>query len=350
MRKLGKHDRLRHIQQNRRKLQKRLRRERRDLSKTRTLTPNRDTQKNSTGAIACPTPISLYSNGHYKRTLRFLSRLEQSILAPRPTRIDFSETDRVSADGMLLFTARLMKLQHSGHLRNVRSSPSRTHKVRQVFTQLELNDLLGLRNGRSEPIDDDVIYWMQASGNEVSLEHPVSIIDKLKETDQLDEISARYLFAGVSEAIDNSIYHAYDDPSSPPQESKSPKWWVFSRVENGWLHFLQCDLGIGIPVSLPKKHSYTLIDSIKRKFGLGNDDGHAIKAAMEIATTRTGQPARGRGMPQMKQIIESEQQGRLVIYSNRGWYMYNARTGRDSFGGRRKSIEGTIIVWQVPLY
>jgi hypothetical protein len=156
------------------------------------------------------------------------------------------------------------------------------------------------------------------------------------------------LFRGISEAMTNCHHHAYIDVREDglDRQPQTKDWWMFSQEKGGVLSVAFCDLGVGIPNTLPRRQP-TLWERIKTG-GHAASDGKIIGAAIEDSVSRTGQHNRGKGL---KQLLEAAQidgrDGRLRIYSNRGRYTYEDQKARTR--EYATSILGTIILWSIPI-
>jgi hypothetical protein len=131
------------------------------------------------------------------------------------------------------------------------------------------------------------------------------------------------------------------------------EWWMFSREDKERLYIAVCDLGIGIPRSLPKVHTAERVtEAISRIFkDKRPTDGRMINAALRMGRSRTDQGNRGLGFTDILQVINQIDRSALVIYSNRGSLTYKADQQRPSIKTRtfKNSILGTILVWSFPL-
>lgn len=258
--------------------------------------------------------------------------------------LDFSRTEKMVADGTLLFIAELRRLiRYVGGKTKIEYIPPKSDKIAQVLQQIGLCDLLGTKNV-VEPKDADVIHWRYAQGSQV-------------EGKKYDDILAKYdgeiapalqekLFTGITEAMTNVVNHAYDlkrddglDVNDSPKE-----WWMFSQEKDGFLSVSLCDLGAGIPRTLPIKHP-KVWDRIK-KFGR-TSDADAIDYAVRDSTSRTKESYRGHGLGQIVRVCDSIDGAMVIIYSNQGAY---SRLDRHKKLYRHTdSILGTLICWKVPL-
>jgi len=121
-------------------------------------------------------------------------------------------------------------------------------------------------------------------------------------------------------------------------------WWMFSQERDGWLSVVFCDLGIGIPGTLPIKKP-TLWQRIEL-FG-SKLDAHAIQEAIGESRTRTGLHHRGKGLKQLVDVVAHVDQGQIGIFSNKG--RFTLKSQKESISQFTDSIYGTLIYWKVPL-
>lgn len=159
------------------------------------------------------------------------------------------------------------------------------------------------------------------------------------------------LYVGIVEAMTNANHHAYEDvrDDSLNHIDRKKQWWMFSQIRDGRLSLSFCDLGIGIPRSLPLKRK-SLWDKLK-SLGRPPTDGDAIKAAVEDSRSRTGHQHRGKGLKQLVAAVDTARDARLIIYSNAGRYDCR-KTNHQMIEEKydyRGSILGTLILWSVPL-
>jgi hypothetical protein len=160
---------------------------------------------------------------------------------------------------------------------------------------------------------------------------------------------------GVEEAMDNSVHHAYielrgDRLSGKHEEADARRWWLFAEVLDDWLHVNFCDLGIGIPRSLPKSWSEEAGDIVTLALTSAKKDVRMIKRAFEVGRTRTDLEHRGKGLKNIAMAAQ-ELGGVLTIHSNAGCIRKDFREGRLSLKSYtyKRSIMGTVIQWSIPL-
>ena len=277
----------------------------------------------------------------------FLAELRAAFVTGKPSvRIDFRKTERMIAGGALLFFCELQRLVDMYSSVSLRCLPAKDDVVNQVLTHLGVYDLCGLEVD-VVPNRADVVGWKTASSEIVDGDKVGKLIEA-----SLDGVLAQQAFRGASEAMINSVNHAYEESRKDGlSDPVSKKWWMFCRqdIEANRLVIAVCDLGIGIPRSLPLKHTKERVQAALNFLSSGrrHTDARLIQAAMEISRTRTGKQGRGLGLHNLKRLIDVAGAGALYIFSNGGMVRYQSNTHvRQNF---KNSILGTVVVWSVPL-
>ena len=121
-----------------------------------------------TTSLRIHTPLLELSKAGNRSLLLFrLNQLRMLAKEGKAFCLDFSRTEKMSADGTLLFFAELRRLlKHSEKELKISCIPPLNNKVSQVFQQIGLFELLGVANGAT-PKDDDVVNWRFAHGHKV---------------------------------------------------------------------------------------------------------------------------------------------------------------------------------------
>jgi hypothetical protein len=111
-----------------------------------------------------------------------------------------------------------------------------------------------------------------------------------------------------------------------------------------------CDLGVGIPQTLPSLYPIERIrEYLSILPGVKPPDASMIQAAVELGRSATGQTHRGKGLSRdLRRFIQFANAGEMFIFSNRGMYKYSGKHGEQTRDFRR-SIHGTLIKWRVPM-
>jgi hypothetical protein len=203
---------------------------------------------------------------------------------------------------------------------------------------------------------DDVTHWEAFSGILADATRGVGpAIDRLRRLSR-DQISV--LFRSVTEALTNVTQHAYMNQRMDGSGSgRDAGWWMFVRQEPRELSITFCDLGVGVPYSVPRleKHKSWLQESlgkVLRAVGVQSHmDGEIIQATVEYKRSRFQQDHRGNGFGNMLESIDRAGSGRLIISSNRGAYIYGRELSKVTQESRNysDSIFGTVLYWQIKL-
>ncbi|UTU22391.1 hypothetical protein MZH69_16105 [Escherichia coli] len=79
-------------------------------------------------------------------------------------------------------------------------------------------------------------------------------------------------------------------------------------------------------------------------------DSTYIKASTLLQETRTGELNRGKGLNDIKSVIDSIGDGFMGIFSSKGRYIYKGKTGiiNEVLRDYKSSVNGTIIEWTIP--
>lgn len=172
---------------------------------------------------------------------------------------------------------------------------------------------------------------------------------------QLEALEALlfWINTSVSEALTNVSNWAYEGvaPRGPQQ------WWVAATYApvTGSLTVVVYDQGITIPTSLSKRDWYQDMIAKLRAFWGANDEVSSwtssrwIAAALEYGRSKSRQDNRGKGLPQMADILDHCPAGSLRIVSGTGsCYLEKGQPLREE-EGLTMPISGTLIEWKLSL-
>ena len=302
--------------------------------------------------IMAPSVISLLDDQAHTELLQFLDRLRSTTKCRGFFLIDFSGTTRVHADGMILFRAELCQVVHGGMKgSHFRCKPPYNAKVKEVLQQTGIFKLLG-QQVTIQPRHPDVVHWRTANGVRAEGEKSEQVLGEYEGRVAQELLSG--LFVGITEAMTNICHHAYMEPTvrtgaqqfCRKNTESGEGWWMFSQRRNHSLHVVICDLGVGIPGSLPDRRP-GLVEKLL-SFRLGDRDSKYIEFAVEDSISRTGETHRGKGLGQIANgLLQHSPDSELIIFSNRGCYKYTAK--ESAAFDFKYSIMGTVICWRTPL-
>lgn len=166
------------------------------------------------------------------------------------------------------------------------------------------------------------------------------------------------IITSVSEAISNVAEHAYADQSYDYKIAPINRSWITASADrnNKSLTVVVFDQGAGIPYTYPRQK---LVDSVKtavnsflQRFAGGTidsvrDDAY-IEAAMRYGNSRTNLAHRGKGLPQMSDLIDQIGNGNMAVYSGSGWWRKDT-DGTVTTGVTSTEVGGTLIDWTIKL-
>ena len=268
--------------------------------------------------------------------------------------LDFTLTERIQASAMLYFVAEVD--------RSIRMAPRevyircklpdrRTSQgviVGQVLDQIGFLDRIGqpppMEHG-GEEFDATVKNWRYATGTRID-ESPGDVLDKYE--GRIAPALMTKMHIGLSEAIINSLHHAYlADRRDGCRHFAERRWWMFTREQEGILEVLVCDLGIGIPRSLPISWDKKFLAKIASVFTADGADVAAVKSALVLGESSTKDENRGRGLPQVWDATLNAAEGAVGIFSDRAYLGHVKGAPKQSEFEDR--LLGTIVTWRVPV-
>ncbi|SFB12008.1 hypothetical protein SAMN04515620_11925 [Collimonas sp. OK607] len=171
--------------------------------------------------------------------------------------------------------------------------------------------------------------------------------------DEMKPQTPEAFFRGLSEAMTNVAQHAYPEGHRFHKVKPIAKgWWMIGHINKPKkeLKIIIVDQGIGIPRSLPLKYPAEFVQELLSLFGvIKPTDGDLISAAMMIGRSRMNASNRGKGLNDLRKIIDLCGSGTLRILSNRGEYKYT-NGQKEVISTFEDSLCGTLIEWAVPLH
>lgn len=301
-------------------------------------------------SISAPINIDYYDPQNYHKTNVFLMKLRRVVMDKKKNVcINFNFTRKITASAMISFLAEVDTLISRSPLGRgcITFNHPKMEKIESILKQIGFYDLLKKRSRETKNFDD-VAYWNYASGAQTDTQQASEAMKEIEF--KINQKAKRKLYKGFSEAMANCVEHAYYGDVN--QNDLCTKWWAFAGVKENKLIVVICDKGIGIPVSLPLTRTDKIIEYLKNSLQLRKlNDSAMIKIASQMGRTRTKQGNRGKGLKDIKAIIDTLNEGHLSIYSNKGYYRYfrNNKKLDDYKKEQKSSVCGTIVEWSIPL-
>lgn len=259
---------------------------------------------------------------------------------------DFSHVQIMYPDAViyLLGTLCALKNRHSNVF--LRCNHSMSERTKEVLHQVGLLKLLNW-HCQIEPKREDVKHWRVAQSNQTDGKYYDDILKHYDGT--LTKTLQDGFYRVMIEAMGNAVAHAYEQELMEEHPYKIRDWWIFSQEKDGMLTVVICDVGVGIPTSLPYKAN--TLDIIKSFLGSSKSHSHAIESAIKYSSTRTMQKHRGKGLHQIVTLLGDIPNSSVSIRSNKGLYIQHTADFTKSTKAldSKSGIIGTIISWSIPL-
>ena len=311
---------------------------------------------NPSSYIEAPEVFTIGNHKERRPFLIFIEKIKNSVKSIDKNvilTIDFTKSKYCVPSATLLLFAEIDRLINFNGVSNLKGIPPKDSKSHQAFTQIGLCEKLNMI--ANNDINHTMAkYWRSVSSTKDNDENTQKHFKYLKqELIKSSEIEST-LWEVIIEATGNSIDHAYEHKRGDGFVD-TQRWWMFSQVnqDNKTFGLAICDLGIGIPKSLPAKYPREKLRGYLENAGLvkGINDATLIRASVEIARSRKEKNAgRGHGMQYMHSIIDQLNEGTLNIYSNHGSYKYSPENGGTCYLKKHKySVAGTIVEWHIPI-
>lgn len=358
MKRLGKPERnqlkrgskLRPLQTHRRVVRQAKAEERR--ARRRSLAADRLSRSYSARKIILPNIISLNGSSERAALLEALRSLREHVLNENiaTVTIDFSGVRQLLPCGTILLVAELERLiEDSRYGQKLKAIYPKDKVVEQLFQHISILEKLGCKPRIPKIDSEKVIVWLYESGTEGNLDAVVGSLPALLTSGSNMELRMA-VNSGMAEAVANSSEHAYIAKREDGMSIDSPtKWWLFAKKENDDISLVICDLGVGIPGSLPTTWGEELESFAKTMIGKKHEDHQLIKFAMKLGRSRTNLTHRGQGLKDILKVVKTQKLGSLGIYSNRGVFNCDGPTGRTFGCSEPDSILGTVVQWRVPV-
>ena len=302
--------------------------------------------------IFLPHELSFWNN--YEATVRTLSDIkETAFVENRPMVVHFEKVEKIDPSAALVLVSEIYRCKHLRASRQgeiIQGTYPTNETVHRLLSEMGFFTLLELQDA-IEPIDpadrdlNEPLYWKFESAKNVDtqfIDWFVSLVEKY--VIPMNEIARRRLIAAMVEAMQNTLDHAYREPTR--YQSMNDRWFLSMSLSpnNHEVRILLYDQGVGIPQTM-NRDTFEIITSAVKDFfvprGFRASDGEMIKIATHMFRTRTGQSGRGRGFGNMKDFVDKSSDGELRILSNRGRYTYI--NGIEEYGDESMSAGGTVI-------
>jgi len=305
--------------------------------------------------IPAPTKFDAFREAGAQVT-KFLRAVAHTVLVDqKQVVLDFRRTESFYPVSTIYLFAELDRIVSLSKLpKPVTIMDPRLRRPREVLKQIGLYAITG-DSSDVVPERDDVVYWRATKGRDQSgtnLQILEVVADRVNRR-HAESLELRGLWRGVSEAVGNSVEHAYKFPREDGfQGLADTKWWMFTQLRGGFFIVAVCDLGCGYRATINQTVPETLRAEWAARLMGGNRDAVAIQTAMAYGRSGTAKTERGKGSRDALSVLQSLGHGDLMILSNTGWVQYAASPGKEpevTSGSVPVDIHGTIIWWKLPV-
>ncbi len=298
--------------------------------------------------IKSPEYLCIYNDAPSKNTIRFIHTIRDEAKAQHNIHLDLSSLKLISAAAMLLLLATVDHIKRTMPDVKFSSKYPADEKSESILNQTGFTEVLGRRPNATATFED-VSYWRASTGSDTRPEQSVELFEEI---DKAIPDHKKLLYKGFLEVMANSVEHAYAHLKSS-MLTRHSRWWAFGGIKDDKVVLLVCDLGAGIPNTLPKVIEPSWLDKTLKLIGVTtHNDAELIQAATMLRETATKKQNRGKGLNDAKKSVDSTPGSFLSIHSNRGNYRYHHLMSGKIAGDLRRlnqSIGGTIVEWQLPI-
>lgn len=301
--------------------------------------------------LEVPKVLDIVTN--YDETAEFIRDIQRAaIFRHRPVTLLFDNAERIRPAALLLLLAEVhrCRLQHGKD--RVTGTYPKNPTLERLLSRTGFYQLLGVvSKAETKDTSYPVEYIKFRSDNKLNTSEPKRLrMELLGESITMHPKVRARLYRAITEAMINVGQHAYPKYSAKAHPVRK-RWWLAGQVNKRKKELLItfCDLGVGIPETLPRIYTWERIRSVLSLLpGIRPDDGQMIRAGMTIGRSRTKEEHRGRGLNDLRSFIDQANAGELHIFSRKGHYRYRAGGDEETFNSN-VSMNGTLIKWSVPL-
>jgi hypothetical protein len=301
-------------------------------------------------SLLAPKHLDLITN--YDETAEFIRDVRIAANKGQKVLMDFEQSERIGPTALLALLSEIHRCRLIHDRDRVVGTYPKSPALERLMVRTGFFDLLGVKSKlKVPPSTYPVEYIRFQSDNRLDTSQPKKLREELLGDQVTMHPKARSrLFRAITEAMINVGQHAYPDYAAKTNPMKG-RWWIAGHINKNKKELMVtfCDLGVGIPETLPRIYAWERIYSVLATLpGIKPDDGQMIRAGMMLGRSRTRQEHRGRGLNDLRSFIDIAGAGELYILSRKGRYRYRAGQDEEVFNSRI-SIGGTLIRWSVPL-
>ena len=298
-----------------------------------------------------PVPIDLNLAQNREITCEFIQLVRTNVRGGIRLRLVFNDCKSISLSALILLLAQIHKLRLEFGEDHITGTYPDNPRLERLLTDSGFYKLLKVKSRKNDLLNSKLTRFIRFKSDQKpnSAEIPNLRNELLGDDLQMPIIIAKRIFRALSEAMTNVNHHAYTTKSIR-LSSLEGRWWMVANLSarNRLFTLAFYDAGVGIPKTLPRKHTIEKIRGVLSLLpGIHPDDGQMIRAAMELGRTRTAASNRGLGLMDLTKLIDAADSGSMQIHSRNGLYKYVPNKEYQSH--QAGFVEGTLIEWQLPI-
>lgn len=262
---------------------------------------------------------------------------------------NFEETEQITIEALAYLLGNIEMFIHQ-YGNKINGTYSRYEGVNQLLRDSGFLRHLNFPNKSTSdsPHDDELVHLTFRSSHFLN---PAAIAPLRREVTNnniiISKVYEKKIFRALSEAMLNVHHHAYSGVKYklPRNLHAKGRWWLGAQYDksSGELSFAMYDVGGGIPSTMPRNYDGAYL------MNFASDPDRCTDADLIYAATRPGKTStkkrhRGRGLPDMHQIV-ADGRGELRIYSGHGRYYFD-RVSADRRTMKRSCV-GTLVLWTI---
>lgn len=316
----------------------------------------KDRQKVLVDSLVAPKTINV-SKPNGVELEEFLHTIEHKIFSlHKRCQLDFRGTETIHVAGAILLFAEIDRITSlSTLIKPITILEPKNKQAREVLKQIGIYQLTG-DSSDVIPERDDVVFWKSTKGSTQSGDALGSLLECVAERanrDHIQKVELSGIWRGVSEAVANTVDHAYEKPRKERKLGlPDTKWWMFTQLRDNTFTAAVCDLGCGYSATVNLTIPESFISQWQRLLKGKNKDSIAVQTAMEYGRSGTHESNRGKGSRDALSVLRTHGTGTLHVISNTGWVKFTYENGREidiKTGALGVDIRGTILWWNLPL-
>ncbi len=300
------------------------------------------------GHVRIVAPASLTLSQNTDQTIGFLQTIREVVpLGANTISVYLKDLKEMSPICAVLFASEMDRMKRlRGGTHRIPNDIGWQSEIKKMLNEIGVFDLVGVDNKpQPEQTEDAERYIKIRSANRVDMERAMRSL--LTEVDSIVTFvkSNPHMVGAISEAITNVRQWAYNGMTAEPPTEIRDRWWFLAsyNIELRRFSILVYDHGQGIPATLRK------LGWEKLKAFLSDElfnDADAIEAAFRVPRSATGESNRGKGLKEMRNLLEKFARGSLRVISGKGEYTYdcNGDIGKRLYN---YDIGGTLVAWEI---